>query len=97
MHQQWYHVVLWDDNDHSYDYVTEMLRDLFGFSIEEAYDVAEEIDSSGCAVCYLTKSKHVAEQWRRRIAQHGPDQRVDHSKTSMVATVEKTKTRDEHA
>ena len=29
-----YHVILWDDDDHSYEYVILMMRQLFGLSFE---------------------------------------------------------------
>jgi len=32
-----YRVVLLDDNDHSYDYVIEMLQKIFVFSLDQAY------------------------------------------------------------
>ena len=39
-----YRVVLLDDNDHTYDYVIEMLQKIFIFSLEQAYHHAEEVD-----------------------------------------------------
>ena len=42
-----YRVVLLDDNDHTYDYVIEMLQKLFYFSLDQAYQHAEEVDRSG--------------------------------------------------
>ena len=39
-----YRVVLLDDNDHTYDYVIEMLQKIFIFTLEEAYRHAEEVD-----------------------------------------------------
>ena len=32
-----YRVVLLDDNDHTYDYVIEMLQAIFIFSVDQAY------------------------------------------------------------
>ena len=45
-----YNVVLLDDNDHSYDYVIEMLQRLFIFTLEEAFRHAEEVDRKGRTV-----------------------------------------------
>ena len=42
-----YRVVLLDDNDHTYDYVIEMLQKIFIFSLEQAYHHAEEVDRLG--------------------------------------------------
>jgi hypothetical protein len=38
-----YHVVLMDDDDHTYDYVIEMLMKLFGHSRERAFLMACEV------------------------------------------------------
>ena len=40
-----FNVVLLDDDDHSYDYVIEMLQRLFCFSVQQAYEHAVEVDS----------------------------------------------------
>ena len=40
-----YHVILLDDDDHTYDYVIEMLMDIFGHSMSTAYEMACEVDS----------------------------------------------------
>ena len=37
-----YRVVLLDDDDHTYDYVIEMLQKIFVFSLEEAFRHAED-------------------------------------------------------
>ena len=42
-----YNVVLLDDDDHTYDYVIEMLQKLFVFSHEQAYRHAVEVDTHG--------------------------------------------------
>ena len=38
-----YRVVLLDDNDHTYDYVIEMLQKIFIFTFDQAYQHAEEV------------------------------------------------------
>ena len=42
-----YRVVLLDDNDHTYDYVIEMLQKIFIFTLDQAYRHAEEVDRAG--------------------------------------------------
>ena len=39
-----YHVILWNDNDHSYDYVVEMMQKLFGHPQEKGFLIAKEVD-----------------------------------------------------
>jgi len=35
-----YHVILWNDDDHSYDYVVEMMQKLFGHPREKGLQIA---------------------------------------------------------
>jgi ATP-dependent Clp protease adaptor protein ClpS len=82
-----YRVVLLDDNDHTYDYVIEMLQQIFIFSLDQAYRHAEEVDRCGRTVlitCELTQ----AEFGRDQIHAFGRDWRLERSKGSMSAVVE---------
>ena len=45
-----YRVVLLDDDDHSYDYVIEMLQKIFIFTAEQALQHAQEVDATGRTV-----------------------------------------------
>jgi len=82
-----YRVVLLDDNDHTYDYVIEMLQKIFVFSLEEAYRHAEEVDRCGRTVL-ITCELGEAEFARDQILGYGPDPRLARSKGSMKAIVE---------
>lgn len=82
-----YNVVLLDDNDHTYDYVVEMLMGLFGHSKATAFEMACEVDFIGRVVVY-TADKDEAEMKRDQIISYGPDWRLDRSKGSMSAVVE---------
>ncbi len=82
-----YRVVLLDDNDHTYDYVIEMLQKLFIFTLDEAFRHAEEVDRSGRTVL-LTCELPQAEFARDQIHSYGPDWRLPRSKGSMSAVVE---------
>ena len=42
-----YHVILLDDDDHTYEYVVEMLCEVFSFTEEKAYDHTVDVDH-GC-------------------------------------------------
>ena len=87
VHLPQYHVVLLDDNDHTYEYVIEMLMQLFGHSGLKAFRMACEVDLTGRVVVDTT-TKERAELKRDQIRSYGPDWRLDHSKGSMAATVE---------
>jgi ATP-dependent Clp protease adaptor protein ClpS len=82
-----FHVVLLDDDDHSYDYVIEMLMDLFGHSRETSYAMAVEVDNAG-RVIVDTTHKERAELRRDQIQSYGADWRIPHCKGSMSAIVE---------
>src|SRR5438309_11842483 len=82
-----YRVVLLDDNDHTYDYVIEMLQKIFIFSLEEAYRHAEEVDRCGRTVL-ITCELAQAEFARDQILSYGPDWRLQRSKGSMSAIIE---------
>lgn len=82
-----FHVILLDDNDHSYEYVIEMLVSLFGHSARKAFDMACEVDRVGRVVVDTT-TKERAELKADQIGRYGPDWRIPHSSTSMGATIE---------
>ena len=82
-----YRVVLLDDNDHTYDYVIEMLQRIFIFTLDQAYHHAEEVDRHGRTVL-ITCELGEAEFGRDQIHAYGPDWRLERSKGSMSAVVE---------
>lgn len=82
-----YHVVLLDDNDHSVEYVMEMLKALFGYDAPRGYTIADEVNKDGRAVVFTTH-KELAELKRDQIHAYGTDQTVATCKGSMSATIE---------
>ena len=82
-----YRVVLLDDNDHTYDYVIEMLQKIFIFTLDQAYRHAEEVDRAGRTVL-ITCELREAEYSRDQIHAYGPDWRLPRSQGSMSAVVE---------
>lgn len=82
-----YRVVLLDDDDHTYDYVIEMLQKIFVFSVEEALRHAEEVDKRGRTVL-ITCELPQAEFARDQVHGYGADWRLARSKGSMSAVVE---------
>lgn len=85
--QPQYNVVLWDDDDHSYDYVELMMRQLFGHSSSMSYSIARTVDSSGRAICMTTTLEH-AELKRDQIQAFGPDALIERCDGSMKASIE---------
>jgi ATP-dependent Clp protease adaptor protein ClpS len=82
-----YRVVLLDDNDHTYDYVIEMLQKIFIFTLDQAYRHAEEVDRAGRTVL-ITCELREAEFARDQIHAYGPDWRLPRSQGSMSAVIE---------
>jgi len=82
-----FHVVLLDDDEHTYDYVIEMLCAIFCLSSEAAFRHAVEVDESGRTVV-MTCEREQAEFGRDQIHAYGADPRMAVSKGSMSAIVE---------
>lgn len=82
-----YNVILWDDTDHSYDYVVLMMKQLFAFPIERGFQIAKEVDSSGRAIC-MTTTMELAELKRDQIHAFGKDEMISRCKGSMRASIE---------
>ena len=82
-----YHVILWNDDDHTYEYVIDMMQKLFGHPRERGLQIAKEVDSQGKAICFTTALEH-AELKRDQIHAYGPDARSEKSAGSMSATIE---------
>jgi ATP-dependent Clp protease adaptor protein ClpS len=82
-----YRVVLLDDDDHTYDYVIEMLQTIFIFTADQALHHAQEVDSMGRTVL-ITCELPEAEFARDQVHGYGRDWRLPRSKGSMSAVVE---------
>jgi ATP-dependent Clp protease adaptor protein ClpS len=86
-HAPLWHVVLLDDDDHTYDYVIEMLCRLFGHAPETAYRMACDVDTVGRVVVDTTVLER-AELKRDQIHAYGADRRLERSQGSMSARLE---------
>ena len=82
-----YNVILLDDDDHSYEYVIEMLQKLFGHPLETAFLMAQEVDSSG-RVIVCTTHRERAELKRDQILGYGPDKLIASCQGAMTAVIE---------
>jgi len=82
-----YQVILLDDDDHSYNYVIEMLQRIFYFSVRQALQHAREVDLSGRTVL-ITCGRQEAEYSRDQIQAWGPDPLIPRCRGSMSALVE---------
>ena len=64
-----------------------MMRELFGFSLEQAQDLAVRVDEHGSAICLTTTREH-AELKRDQIHAYGKDGLVAECKGSMSCSIE---------
>ncbi len=86
-HAPLYNVVLLNDDDHTAEYVIEMLEKLFAIAPSDAWKHVVEVDSTGRTIV-MTCDLPIAEFGRDQIHGFGADWRIPHCKGSMSATVE---------
>jgi ATP-dependent Clp protease adaptor protein ClpS len=82
-----YHVILWNDEDHTYEYVVAMMKQLFGHPTPKGYQIAKQVDTDGRAVVLTTTKEH-AELKRDQIHAFGKDNLIEKCQGSMWATIE---------
>ncbi|MFO0972686.1 MAG: ATP-dependent Clp protease adaptor ClpS [Phycisphaerae bacterium] len=82
-----YHVILHDDDDHTYEYVIDMLEQLFAYDLSQSFLMAEEVDHTGRVIVETTTFER-AEFKRDQIHAFGPDPRIDRCSGSMSASIE---------
>ena len=82
-----YHLVLLDDDHHSYAYVIEMLGRIFGYAKEKAFALARIVDTQGRVIVETAGHEQVTRN-QEKIHGYGADPRIPASKGSMSALVE---------
>lgn len=82
-----YNVILWDDQEHTPEYVIRMMQTLFGHPVEKGAQIAVEVDTRGRAIVLTTTREH-AELKRDQIHAFGKDPFIDSCQGSMSASIE---------
>jgi ATP-dependent Clp protease adaptor protein ClpS len=82
-----YNVILLNDDDHTYEYVIRMLKELFAFPEEKGFLMADEVHRTGRVIVLTTTLEH-AELKRDQIHAYGPDPLLERCKGSMSAMIE---------
>lgn len=82
-----WNVVLLDDQDHTYEYVIEMVQRLFGHPAPRAFGIAKTVDKQGRAIC-ATTHRELAELKVEQIHSYGGDRRIASCRGSMSAHIE---------
>ncbi|MEM0970074.1 MAG: ATP-dependent Clp protease adaptor ClpS [Verrucomicrobiota bacterium] len=86
-HDHLWQVVLFDDDDHTYEYVIRMLMEIFQHPEDLAYRMTCEVDSMGRVIVDVC-NKEDAEKKCKRILSYGPDPLLSRSLGSMSAQAE---------
>ena len=83
-----WHVILHDDDQHTYEYVIAMLHAIFGYDFKHGMQLARIVDEFG-RVVVATCHRELAELRVEQIESFGPDLRMPgKSQGSMRATME---------
>jgi len=82
-----YNVILWDDQDHTHQYVINMMQKVFGFPQPQGFKIAVEVDTRGRCIVLTTTREH-AELKRDQIHAYGKDELIAGCKGSMTCTIE---------
>lgn len=82
-----YNVILWDDQEHTPEYVIAMMQQIFGHPPEKGFQIAQEVDGRGRAIVLTTTKEH-AELKRDQIHAFGKDHAIRSCKGSMSASIE---------
>ena len=82
-----YHVIILNDDEHTFDYVIEMLQAIFGLSFPAALSHTIEADSTGSSIVH-TCGLEEAERKRDQVHAYGPDWRMPNRRGSVAALVE---------
>src|SRR5687767_4941225 len=77
-----YHVIILNDDDHTFDYVIEMLQKVFSMAYGSAVAHTIEADATGSSIVY-TCALTEAERKRDQVHAYGPDPRLPHSRGSV--------------
>jgi ATP-dependent Clp protease adaptor protein ClpS len=82
-----YNVVILNDEDHTFQYVIELLIKLFRHPLPKAEELTLRIHTTGRAIVYTTH-KELAELKRDQVIAYGPDPRSKSSKGPLRCYVE---------
>ena len=82
-----YHVVILNDEEHTFDYVIELLTKVFKHPLDAAELLTWKVHTEGRAIVFTTH-KELAELKREQVLSYGPDPRMDISKGPIGCVIE---------
>ncbi len=87
LHEPPYHLILLDDNEHTYQYVVAMLASVFGYAPEKGFAIACVVDSQGQAIL-MTGPLDEVRLKQDQVHAFGADPLMPQCKGSMTAVIE---------
>lgn len=82
-----YNVVILNDEEHTFEYVIELLTKIFSHSLATAKQLTWAIHTKGLAIVFTTH-KEKAELKRDQVLSYGPDPRMEISKGPLACYIE---------
>lgn len=82
-----YNVILLNDEEHTFDYVIELIMKVFGHAKPVAEELTLRIHQKGRAIV-LTTHRELAELKREQVLAYGPDPRMSVSKGPIGCVLE---------
>lgn len=82
-----YHVIILNDEEHTFEYVIELLCKIFKHDATTSESLTWKIHTGGRAVVYTTHKEH-AELKRDQVLSFGPDPRMSISKGPLQCYIE---------
>lgn len=82
-----YNVIILNDEDHTFEYVIELLCKIFRHSLDTAQKLTWDVHSKGRAIVFTTHKEH-AELKRDQVLSFGSDPRLERSKGPIGCVIE---------
>jgi ATP-dependent Clp protease adaptor protein ClpS len=82
-----YHVILLNDEEHTFEYVIELICKVFGHARTTAEELTLRVHLTGRAIV-LTTHRELAELKREQVLAYGPDPRMSISKGPIGCVIE---------
>ncbi len=83
-----HNVILYDDDDHSFTYVMEMLREVFAYDNGKAYELTEELVENGKVIVFTAPTRAEADLMKDKLVSFGRDKHIKACAGAMTVTVE---------
>ena len=80
-------MILWNDDDHTYDYVIKLCRSCLATPLRKATRSPKKSTPAVCAILLTTTKEH-AELKGDQVHAYGKDREIKSCKGSMSATIE---------